>query len=176
MARYLALHFLNLFLIACAFLSSTACQEQRSRRPSRYLFAEGYVGWVRIDYKVKDAPALPVEDGYYLLKFPSSGWIKTSSNIEYGTASDEYYYYSDNTRRRLESTGWGGGGMIWGGSIGSTQGADEPPYEYLFVGTEEEFKKYGDRNRDDNFHPKIGPVDKRSPETNVENNKEGRQR
>lgn len=50
-------------------LGLTSCHEEK-RRPSRYLIPDGYVGWVRIDYKIKEAPALPIEDGFYLKKLP----------------------------------------------------------------------------------------------------------
>jgi hypothetical protein len=149
----------NLILLVFMLLGATACQG-RQRRPSRYLIPEGYMGWVRVDFKVKDAPATPFEDGYYLFKFPLSGKIETSSDIEYGVAKDEYYYYSDTTRRLLKVTGWGGGGMIWTGFNGSAQGNNEPPYEYFFVGTEDEENRYADKvDRDDANHPKVGPID-----------------
>src|ERR1041385_8868642 len=81
-----------------ATLGTAACQE-RQRRPNRYLIPDGYVGWVRINYRIKEAPILPIEDGYYLFKFPESGIINTSSEGEEGFAPDEYYYYSEQARR-----------------------------------------------------------------------------
>src|SRR5437868_295413 len=81
-------------LIIGGVMVSAACQEKQ-RRPSRYLILKGYVGWVRIDFKVKDAPPVPTEDEHYLFKFPPSGHLRTSSDMEYGWASgDDFYYYS----------------------------------------------------------------------------------
>ena len=137
-------------------LGLTSCQEER-RRPTRYLIPDGYVGWVRIDYKVKEAPALPVEDGFYVVKFPSDGHLRTSSQIEYGWAQDEYYYVSGSDRKLLKLTGWGKGGMIWGGFNGSQQGIDET-YEGVFIGTEEQFKSLGVNSKNENGRPKVGPV------------------
>ncbi|HYV03646.1 MAG TPA: hypothetical protein VFB82_03615 [Blastocatellia bacterium] len=85
------------FFTFCA-AASTSCQKQR--RPSRYLVPKGYVGWVKILFKVKDAPPLSVEDGHYLFKIPTDGKLETSSDIEFGVASDDYYYYSEDTRER----------------------------------------------------------------------------
>jgi len=115
------------------------------RRPGRYLIPEGYVGWVTIKYRVKDAPALPIEDGRYLINLPASGHAQTSSEQEYGWANDDYFYYSpDGRRRQLKVTGWGSGGMIWGQSNGKEMAnGNEVIFERFFVGTEEEFKRKG---------------------------------
>ena len=102
------------------------------------------MGWVRIDFGIDNASALPLEDGSYLIQFPSEGYLQTSSPIEYGAASDDdYYYYSENGREPLPSTGWGKGGMIWGQSTGHRVGAEDRPYQHLFIGTEEQFKTIG---------------------------------
>jgi hypothetical protein len=160
MAHYLTSHLLNL-LMACTVFS-TACQEEH-RRPSRYLIPEGYVGWVRIEFNVEGAPPVPIEEGHYLFKFLPSGLIRTSSNIEFGWATDEFYYYNGDNRRQIKETGWGKGGMIWGPATGSKEIPKQEPtrYEQFFVGTEEQFKKYGGR-KDNDGAPKIGPIDEGS--------------
>ncbi|HEX5708275.1 MAG TPA: hypothetical protein VFX96_13310 [Pyrinomonadaceae bacterium] len=168
-----AMYSAALLLLLCAPSLSLACQEEeKQRRPSRYLIPDGFVGWVKIYYKVKDAPPLPFEDGAYLFKIPASGVLKTSSSMEYGWASDEYFYYSDDARRPLKETGWGEGGMIWAGHNGSRetaqmgQSTDEIPeenktyYSGFFVGTEAEYKDYG-RWVDDQ---EPGPIDKEAIE------------
>lgn len=154
--KLLHIQLLSVCLMGCSLLGLPACQEEK-RKPSRYLIPDGYVGWVRIDFKSKDAPALTTEDGFYLIKFPPSGHLRTSSANEYGWASDEYYYYAGEARKPLKATGWGKGGMIWGGFTGSLQGADET-HEGFFVGTEEQFNKLGLTNKDENGHPKVGPI------------------
>jgi hypothetical protein len=155
-----------LLLFLCVPPLSAACQEEQ-RRPSRYLIPGGFVGWVKIFYKVKDAPPLPIEDGAYLLRIPPSGVLKTSSVMEYGWATDEYFYYSGDARRPLKVTGWDEGGMIWAGYNGSSgtaqtgqSSADVPEenktfYSGFFVGTEAEYKDYG-RWADE----EPGPIDK----------------
>lgn len=147
---------LALFICAVTCFFLTACLEEK-RRPSRYLFPDGYVGWVRIDYNVKDAPALPTEDGFYLLKFPPNGHLQTSTPLEFGSATDEYFYYSSAGRKPIESTGWGQGGLIWGGHTGRIN--DNPErHEGMFIGTEEQFKTFGANHKDEHLRPKIGPI------------------
>jgi uncharacterized protein DUF6843 len=123
------------------------CEQQR--RPSRYLIPDGYVGLVSIEYRVKGAPPLPIEDGFYLVKLPPGGLLKTSSAIEYGVAKDEYYYYSGATRRPLKQTGWSEGGMIWDGHISGPPQSNDPAFARVpwdaakgfFVGTEVQLKE-----------------------------------
>ncbi len=142
-------------LILLLSLASLASSCEKQRRPNRYLIPDGYVGWVKVYFNVKDAPALPIEDGYYLFKFPASGILRTSSVPEFGVASDEYYYYSDNTRHRLKTSFYGEGGMIWGGYDGSSGTASmgestenipeekKARYKGFFVGTEDVYTKHG---------------------------------
>ena len=140
--KILTSHIRIRLLCLAALLALTSCQTE-TRRPIRYLIPQGYVGWVRIEFGIPHASALPVEDDSYLIRFTSEGYIQTSSPIEYGAASDDYYYYSENGREPLPSTGWGKGGMIWGRSNGLRVGAEDRPYEHLFIGTEEQFKTIG---------------------------------
>jgi len=107
-----------------------------TRRPDRYLIPDGYIGQVRIEYRVKGAPKLPIENGYFLLKVPDSGRLQTSSVMQDGWASDEYYYVSKKGRREIKFTGWGEGGMIWADSM-EPHGANEK----FFVGTEQQWRK-----------------------------------
>jgi hypothetical protein len=151
------LRYLRLTLAFSLISVAATCQDQ-SRRPSRYLIPEGYVGWVRIDFNIKDAPPLPLENGFYLFKFPASGRIQTSSDMEYGVADDEHYYYAGEDRKALRSSGWGGGGLIWAGFNGGAQGAKEV-HQYFFVGTEAQLKEFGWREKDEeHLYPKVGPM------------------
>ena len=143
--------------VSCLVVAA-ACQRVESRRPSRYIFPEGYVGWVRVDFNVKSAPALSVGDGRHLLKFPPTGYIRTSTPIEYGAAMDEYFYYSGDARSTLKSTGWGYGGMIWA-KYNSAPVEDGMVYMYFFVGTEEQYKEQGvNVARDARNNPQVGPL------------------
>lgn len=129
-----------------AAILSVGCGQ--NRRPDRYLIPEGYVGEVSVQYGVKGAPPLPIEDGFHLIKFPSSGILKTSNGIEYGWGKDEYYYYRGAKRRPLRGTGWGEGGMIWAGHVSSPPQSNDPKFVGVpwtaawsfFVGTEVQLK------------------------------------
>lgn len=158
--RYLVGILLLMFLMCSNLI---ACQ--KPRRPSRYLIPQGYVGWVKVYFKVKDAQPLPIEDGHYLLKFLTTGKIETSSEIEYGvTPADDYYYYSGDTRHPLQLAGSDGSGMIWAEYNGERFDSNNQlieTYEGFFVGTELDFHDFGCQ-RDENGQPKTGPVDKRT--------------
>jgi hypothetical protein len=121
-------------------LTSAGCEKRR--RPDRYLFPAGYVGWVETTFGAPSAPALPIEDRFFLIRVPENGRVQTSTLMEYGWAKDEYYYEDDGRRQALRSTGWGQGGMIWAGEIGSTGGRGT---ERFFVGTEAQWKRHQTR-------------------------------
>lgn len=146
--------------ISLNMLSAAGCQDKQ-RRPSRYLIPEGYVGWVRINYRVNDAPLLPLENGFYLLKFEKDGTINTRSEGEDGFASDEYYYVdSVGTRRPIPNTS--DDGLIWGGvAFGSktVTGQDPTKYSEFFVGTKEQFQQVGLKCKDSDLNPIVGPIE-----------------
>jgi hypothetical protein len=147
------------WLAVCCFAPfSAACQEQ-PRRPSLYLIPEGYVGWVRIDFRVESAPPLLLEDGYYVFKFPPTGVIQTSSAFEEGYAEDKYYYLSDSgdARQPLHGSVSGGNGMIWGEVVSRVQDRQEL-HQYFFVGAEIDFKDYGLEAKDKDGNPIVGPI------------------
>lgn len=111
------------------------------RHPSRFLIPEGYVGWARVEFEVTTAPPLPIEGGEYVVKFPPSGLLRTSSSEEYGRAKDHYFYYSNNGTRPLPD-GSDKNGMIWGNINGEGSGVQgKKKYEEFFVGTEQQFKQ-----------------------------------
>jgi hypothetical protein len=122
------------------------------RHASRFLIPEGYVGWVRVEFLIKDAPALPIEGGECVFKFPASGLLRTGSSEEYGWAKDHYFYYSEKGTRMLLDTAPGGGGLIWGKINGEESGSQgKRKYEEFFVGTEQQF---GEQTRGEhNFGP-----------------------
>jgi hypothetical protein len=147
---YGVLRLIILLLMFPALTAIAGCQE--SRRPSRYLVPQGYVGWINIYFDVKDASPVTIEEDHYLFRIPSSGELKTSSSMAAGTAFDDYYYYdeSDN-RKQLESTGWDEGGMVWAESYGNdTEGRK---YERFFVGTEEQLRNSGFK-----MDKQVGPI------------------
>lgn len=153
----------TLLLVIWTCSSLIACD--KARRPTRYLIPQGYIGWLAIDFKVKAAQPLAIEDNRYLVRFPSTGRTETSSEVEYGVGPvDEYYYYSDKNRLPLELGGTNGQGMIWGEHNGSRYNSSNElteTYEAFFVGTYDDYRSYGWCAKEDDGYPKIGPLDKR---------------
>jgi hypothetical protein len=74
------------------------------RRPTCYLIPAGYIGLVSIDYGVPHAPAAKVENGFLILRIPSTGSMQTSTPFAYGMGDPaEYYYIKGVTRQRLHT-------------------------------------------------------------------------
>lgn len=125
--------------ILVGFMLWSSCSAFKSeRRPHRYLFPEGYIGWVRVNFK-KDAPLPPLEDGFYVLTFPPSGEVVISNNTQFEDGGIEFYYYSADMRlTRMHPTS--------AGSV-NVQDSDnlEEPRHYQFVGTYEEYLFYNSR-------------------------------
>jgi len=111
-----------------------------SRISSRFLIPEGYTGWVRVEFEVKDAPPLLVERGEYVLRIPASGALMTSSPEQYGWAKDSYYFYSGAGSRQIQDSG--PDSLIWGKINGEASGSSSGTrkYEEFFVGTNQQFK------------------------------------
>jgi len=140
-------------------MGSTGCQA-KERRPNRYLLPDGYVGWVRVNYRIKGAPELPIEDGYYLLRIPMTGLLDTCSEGEEGAAIDEYYYYLGENRRPIPHRT--NNQLIWG-AVGfgskSVPGKEPTRYEEFFVGTKDQYDQIGIKCKDSDLNPIIGPVE-----------------
>ncbi len=111
----------------------------------RYLIPVSYTGWVRVEFEISGAVALPVERGQMIVKIPLSGLLKTSSPEQYGNAKDYYFFYSETGLRPLPT--YGPGRLIWGKVTGEESGASgKRKYEEFFVGTEQQ---YGDQTKPD---------------------------
>jgi hypothetical protein len=143
MERLRLLHHLSFLLLVFCAIALTSCIEPQAT-PGTYLIPYGYIGWVRVDHNVENAPSLPIENGRQLYRFPSSGRLQTSSRLQYTRGRDvAYFYYSNESRRPLNSTDPGGGGTIWGefkNSMACSREETKECYEYIFVGSEELYK------------------------------------
>ena len=107
------------------------------RPPSLYLIPSGYIGWVKIEYRVPSAPPLPREGKYLLLVLDGDGSLQTSSNLPTGWAHDRSFYYSGSSRQALSNAGWCKGGMIWGED---SRNARKVVVQKFFVGAEDQFR------------------------------------
>ena len=108
------------------------------RPPLRFLIPSGYMGWVRVNYRVATAPPLPREGKYLLVKLTLDGTLQTSTDLPSGWGRDQFFYYSGNTRRALSNAGWCKGGMIWGEV--SDQDEKSGTLQKFFVGNEDQFR------------------------------------
>lgn len=64
-----------------------------------YLIADGFTGWVTVEYAVKGAPPLPVKDGKRIITVPKSGIVRTSSPQEFGVINLRFYYVDGEAKR-----------------------------------------------------------------------------
>ncbi|MGO9405031.1 MAG: DUF6843 domain-containing protein [Terriglobales bacterium] len=128
-------------VISAVVLGPTAFDLVFHRRPpERFLIPTGYSGWVRIDFRQKGAPPLPMEDGRLLLKLDEHGTLKTSSAPLSGHGRDDFFYYAGDRRTPLSNAGVCKGGMVW--QIETM--VDEPtstPFVRFFVGTEDQYRR-----------------------------------
>jgi len=130
---------LPIFIAAAVFGPAAFDLVFHRRPPERFLIPAGYSGWVRVDFRQKDAPRLPVEDGRLLLKLNAQGRLRTSSDPLAGHGKDDFFYYSDDRRTPLSNVGVCKGGMVW--QIETM--VDEPtstPFERFFVGNEGQYR------------------------------------
>jgi len=113
-----------------------------SRRASRFMIPDGYVGWVKVEFGVPCAPPLPMEGGKYVVRFSPSGFLKTSTPEQSSGGRDSYYYYSDSGTHALADRTSGTGSLIWGQFHSQAFGSSgKHTYEQFFVGTEQQFKE-----------------------------------
>jgi hypothetical protein len=126
--------------IAAAIFGPTALDLVFHRRPpERFLIPAGYKDWVRVDFRQKDAPPLPTEDGRLLLKLNEHGALRTSSDPQPGHGRDDFYYYSGDRRTPLSNAGVCKGGMIWQIET-MVDERTSTSFARFFVGTEEQYR------------------------------------
>ncbi|MBZ5605795.1 MAG: hypothetical protein LAO79_26140 [Acidobacteriia bacterium] len=131
-------------------LMTTSC---RLRTPDLWVIPDGYEGWVKIDYIVRNAPPLPLQNGHRIIQVSLSGYVQTSSELQEGWASDQFQYANGTP---LHSTSWGEGGKVWGGMFeseivctettktsSSCRSTGRSINQCYFIGTEEQLKTAG---------------------------------
>jgi hypothetical protein len=70
-------------------------------RLERWIISKGYVGWLRLDYAIKDAPALPIERGAFIVRIPASGRLETSTPYNATGNRNEYCEDTGNGLQKL---------------------------------------------------------------------------
>jgi len=117
-----------LLLSSCGWIGETFLT---NRTPCDYYLPEGFHGWAEVSFETAGAPPLPKQGGRYVIRFPQTGQLITSTLLENGSAHDRYFYYSARGTRELSVTA-GEGGQIWAGeTIGKR--------ERFFVGTQKQY-------------------------------------
>jgi hypothetical protein len=130
---------LPIFIAAAVFGPSAFDLVFHRRPPERFLIPAGYSGWVRVEFRHKDAPPLPMEDGRLLLKLDLQGTLQTSSDPQLGHGRDEFFYYSGDRRTPLSNAGVCKGGMVWQIET-MVDDRTSTPFERFFVGTEGQYR------------------------------------
>jgi hypothetical protein len=130
---------LPIFIAAAVFGPSAFDLVFHRRPPERFLIPAGYSGWVRVEFRHKDAPPLPMEDGRLLLKLDLQGTLQTSSDPQLGHGRDEFFYYSGDRRTPLSNAGVCKGGLVWQIET-MVDDRTSTPFERFFVGTEGQYR------------------------------------
>lgn len=126
-------------------IASISMHAQTRALPYRFLIPEGYVGWIRVDFDVSNAPQLPIEDGFYIFKFPESGRLQTSSSDVVESRRNEFHYYSTEGSYKLKVVGPIEKRMVPGEFSGPGSGHIAPVpnhYRYIFIGPTDVFDRY----------------------------------
>jgi hypothetical protein len=130
-------------------------QNRDGTLPYRFLIPEGYVGWVRVDFDVASSPELPIEEGYYVFKFPKSGRLQTSSSDIVESRRNQFFYYSDKGKYLLKAGGPLDTRLVQEEFSGPGPGHLPPVpnrYRYIFIGPRTAFEKH--RSLDTKLRPK----------------------
>jgi hypothetical protein len=119
----------------------------RSRR-ELWIIPAGYVGWLRLDYAVAGASALPIEDGCYVVRLPRSGRLATSTANSPPIKRNEYTFEDSSGRHNLivstKTIQEYAVQLAFDFGKGKLNAAFPPPQaECVFVGTHVDFKSNG---------------------------------
>ena len=105
-------------------------------KATRYIIDSGASGWVKITYNRPDAPELPVEEGFAVVRLPQDLRISTRNRMNPSWEGSEFYYQSpDGKRVHLTSTE-DPQRRLWALEKTSDTDGDR---EVFFVGKEEQF-------------------------------------
>lgn len=126
--------------------TATLSVQSQTRRVLKYRFLipEGYVGWIRVDFDVPGALPLPIEGGFYIIKFSESGRLQTSSS-DIVDDRNEFFYYSTEGQFRLNQGGALDQRLVQQEMSGPGQGHPAPVpnhYRYFFIGPTDVWHRY----------------------------------
>jgi len=130
---------LPIFIAAAVFGPAAFDLVFQRRPPERFLIPAGYNGWVRVDFRQKSAPPLPMEEGRLLLKLDAHGELQTSSDPLTGHGKDDFFSYAGDRRAPLSNAGVCKGGMVWQIET-MVDDRTSAPFERFYVGTEDQYR------------------------------------
>jgi hypothetical protein len=108
------------------------------------LIPPSYFGEAFIEYGVRGAPELPLEDGWRVATIPSSGWLKTSSRFVGGwQLPGRLYFWDGKTRTPVNTivpgyTTLGGANGSW--NCPGFSSSINSQIEKFFLGTDYQWK------------------------------------
>jgi len=133
-------------LIFASLLTLATCHPRSKRE--LWIIPRDYVGWLRLDYSVADQPALPVENGCYIVRMPRTGRLQTSSMNTAHIDTNEYAFEDSTGRHRVESFSstllsprYGIQNAYWVGRVSDHK--VEAQFRCAFVGTASDFQTNG---------------------------------
>jgi hypothetical protein len=126
-------------LIAMMALGLTACSHLQPNQPVRhirYIIDSGTTGWVKVTYNRRDAPELPVQDGFAVVHLTAQNLsVATRDRMNPSWDGSEFYYQSpDGNRVRLSSAD-NDQRLLWAMEKTSDNDGER---EAFFVGKEEQ--------------------------------------
>jgi hypothetical protein len=62
------------------------------QRPSRYIIPAGHTGWIGVSADAPSAPPAPLAGGYYQLRIPASGFLRTSTELRADQRDAQYVF------------------------------------------------------------------------------------
>ena len=130
---------LPIFIAAAVFGPAAFDLVFHRRPPERFLIPAGYSGWVRVDFRQKDAKPSPMEAGRRLLKLDEHAALQTSSDPQPGHGKDDFFYYAGDRRTPLSNAGVCKGGMVWQVET-MVDDRNSTPFTRFFVGTEDQYR------------------------------------
>jgi hypothetical protein len=148
-------------LIGLAALGLTACGHSQSKS-TRYVIDSGASGWVKITYDRKDAPELPVEDGFIVVRISPDMKVVTRSHMNPAWDGSEFYYQSPDGKRVRLSSKDDNKRRLWALEKTSDSDGDR---EVFFVGKPEQFTQASSFTRETDIVPATPPEPEKEPTT-----------
>jgi len=138
-------------LVCCSLVSMVSCGSKSA--PEKWIIPENYEGWLRLNYAVKGAPLLPIEEGFSVVRMPQSGHMETSTLYNSSIDRNEFFVGTPQGLQRLDFSQNRVGNTRPSvekyavqkayGFFSLVSGAIQKPGKCVFVGTDPAFRDNG---------------------------------